>query len=147
MVKIDNLFVSNNNSTIRLQEKGVKFYLKNPDTKTVDVSLIKGEDTAEKDGQERCDYIAKAKKLEKIEVVYVELKGNHINKAISQIETTHKALNNQLKADKWKAFVVSNKRLPKTNSKEQNNKVIFLKKYYIRLDFCKSDSSYVFFAS
>lgn len=147
MVKIDNLFVSNNKPTIRLQEKGVKFYLKNPDTKSISLSLVKGEKTADKDGQERCDYIAKANRRENIEVVYVELKGNHINKAISQIETTHIAFNKQLTADKWRAFVVSNKRLPKTNSKEQKNKLIFLKKYYIRLEFCKSESSYTLFAS
>ncbi len=146
MVKIDTLFKEQKQTNIKLQEKGVKFYLRNPDTQNIQVSLAKGEETTEKDGQERCDYIAKAKKLEETEVAYVELKGNHINKAISQIETTHRALNNQLKADKWKAFVVSNKRLPKTSSKEQKNKDIFRKKYYIRLDFCKSESSYTLFS-
>ena len=80
---------ANKNKEILLEDKKVKFRVKNPGEISVEVVTIDGCVFDDSDSQLRCDYLLflQNKSIE----IYVELKGkNNIKHAVEQIESTIK---------------------------------------------------------
>lgn len=113
----DRILKCKQNVELELHCNGEKFYKILIDTK--DTNKIENKVT-------RCDYVATTTDLKKI-IIYIELKGGDIKKAIEQILTTHDLLNEKFEK-RYAAIVYTGN--PQANTIMQNNTSRFKKKNF-----------------
>ncbi|EOJ1830541.1 hypothetical protein ACNF5Y_01570 [Campylobacter coli] len=113
----DRILKCEQNVELELHCNGEKFYKILIDTK--DTNKIENKVT-------RCDYVATTTDLKKI-IIYIELKGGDIKKAIEQILTTHDFLNEKFEK-RYAAIVYTGN--PQANTIMQNNMSRFKKKNF-----------------
>lgn len=124
-----NCSTERNDPKIAVSEKGRTFRLENPNRRTVtqvkvDGCLITGE-------RERCDYlfvVPHQTTPPTHRVCYVELKGKHIEKAISQIIATMEFTKAQYIGFGKEAYIVSS-RVPAENPATQAGRIKLRKEY------------------
>lgn len=113
----DKILTCEQNVKLELRCNGEKFYKILIDTK--DTNKIENKVT-------RCDYVATTTDLKKI-IIYIELKGGDIKKAIEQILTTYDFLNEKFEK-RYAAIVYTGN--PQANTIMQNNTSRFKKKNF-----------------
>ncbi len=114
---------------IVVEEKGRKFELINEDSKLIGV--VKVDDCLIDDHRERCDYLFEIMKPIS-DVIYLELKGEDIQKAYNQlVETLGYCRDRHLNISKCCHIVAS--RVPKAGPKVQVLKKKMVSKYRVQL--------------
>ena len=109
------------NKKIVFQENKSKLTIVNKDEVLCDKITVDGCEITE---GKRCDFLLLIKQSE----CYVELKGQDVNKAIEQIETTIKKLSVNSQKHKKRSYIIGT-RIPLSSETIQNLKIQFRKKY------------------
>lgn len=109
---------------ISVQENGMKFTIEN--NSRFDVDQIKVDGCLIEDHLEKCDWAFRI--ISENKVLYVELKGADIKKAISQLESTINKTDEYFKLYNKECYIVSS-RVPALDHDLRVSKIRFKKKY------------------
>jgi len=113
---------------IAVSEHGRKFTIQN-DGK-ISVNQVKVDSCLINDDRKRCDYLFEIEG--KIFVIYLELKGKHIDKAYEQLVATMGYCLERHERFEKKCYIVAS-RVPKDGQKVQNLKIKMRRSYKARL--------------
>lgn len=109
---------------ISVEENGMRFIIKN--NNMINVDQIKVDGCLISGNEEKCDWAFKIN--EKNKVLFVELKGANIKKAISQIDSTLNKTKKYFEKTNKECFIVSS-RVPALSHEVMAAKINFHKKY------------------
>lgn len=109
---------------ISVEENGMTFIIQN--NNMINIDQIKVDGCLISGNEEKCDWAFKID--EKNKVLFVELKGANIKKAISQIDSTLKKTKKYFEKTNKECFIVSS-RVPALSHEVRTAKINFHKKY------------------
>lgn len=130
----DECIIENNNRYIVFSENRSKLTIENIDRVTGRKVIVDGCEITE---GLRCDFMYIIKNSE----LFIELKGQDLNHAIKQLETTINSLSNDEKNSKKISFIICT-RSPLNSASIQNLQVKFRKNYNSKLIIKSSPSKY-----
>lgn len=123
---------------ISVEENGMKFSIENNNLHQIDQIQVDGCLLSSKD--EKCDWAFKIDSKNK--VIYVELKGSNIKKAISQIDSTLEKTMNFFKNNEKECFIISS-RVPAISHEIRVAKLKFNRDYSASLNIKNRSYKYI----
>lgn len=132
MIQLNNCSTVSNNKIVTASENGRTFKIDNGIGYTIEKVKVDGCLIQNQNGIKSCDYFFEiTHQQNKQVVVYLELKGCDIKKALQQLESALNKFSSQHSSFSNKRCCIVASRVPKADSTTQNLKYTFAKKYGI----------------